>query len=135
MGPPGVGEKPPRGGSRREGHQERVQRAALRARRPSCTCSRATRPCRPSGSRPGAISTVPARHRRGRVPAFHLAPGQPVLPPGQGPGCEEKGSIILTSNKHVRDWPEIFAGDEILTTAILDRLLHHVHIIHIDSGS
>ena len=33
----------------------------------------------------------------------------------------EKGSIILTSNKHVRDRPEIFAGDEILTTAILDR--------------
>lgn len=47
----------------------------------------------------------------------------------------EKGSIILTSNKHVRDWPEIFAGDEILTTAILDRLLHHVHIIHIDGKS
>lgn len=47
----------------------------------------------------------------------------------------EKGSIILTSNKHVRDWPEIFAGDEILTTAILDRLLHHVHIIHIDGRS
>ena len=42
----------------------------------------------------------------------------------------EKGSIILTSNKHVRDWPEIFAGDE-----ILDRLLHHVHIIHIDGRS
>jgi len=47
----------------------------------------------------------------------------------------EKGSIILTSNKHVRDWPEIFAYDEILTTAILDRLLHHVHIIHIDGRS
>jgi len=47
----------------------------------------------------------------------------------------EKGSIILTSNKHVRDWPEIFAGDEILTTTILDRLLHHVHIIHIDGRS
>jgi DNA replication protein DnaC len=31
----------------------------------------------------------------------------------------EKGSIVLTSNKHVRDWPEIFAGDVILTTAIL----------------
>ena len=26
-------------------------------------------------------------------------------------GRYEKGSIILTSNKHVRDWPEIFAGD------------------------
>ncbi len=47
----------------------------------------------------------------------------------------EKGSIILTSNKHVRDRPEIFAGDEILTTAILDRPLHHVHIIHIDGRS
>ena len=47
----------------------------------------------------------------------------------------EKGSIVLTSNKHVRDWPEIFAGDEILTTAILDRLLHHVAIVHIDGQS
>jgi DNA replication protein DnaC len=47
----------------------------------------------------------------------------------------EKGSIILTSNKHVREWPEIFAGDEILTTAILDRLLHHCHIVHFDGRS
>ena len=47
----------------------------------------------------------------------------------------EKGSTILTSNKHARDWPEIFADDEILTTAILDRLLHHVHILHIDGRS
>jgi len=47
----------------------------------------------------------------------------------------EKGSIVLTSNKHVRDWPDIFAGDEVLTTAILDRLLHHVHIVHIDGQS
>ncbi|HWV57426.1 MAG TPA: ATP-binding protein [Longimicrobiales bacterium] len=47
----------------------------------------------------------------------------------------EKGSIVMTSNKHIRDWPEIFAGDEILTTAILDRLLHHVHLIHIDGRS
>ena len=47
----------------------------------------------------------------------------------------EKGSIALTSNKHVRDWPEIFAGDEILTTAILDGLLHHVYIVHIDGRS
>jgi hypothetical protein len=41
----------------------------------------------------------------------------------------------LEDDKHVRDWPEIFAGDEILTTAILDRLLHHVHIVHIDGRS
>lgn len=47
----------------------------------------------------------------------------------------EKGSIILTSNKHVRDWPEIFAGDEVLATAILDRLLHHVNVVNIDGRS
>ena len=47
----------------------------------------------------------------------------------------ERGSMRLTSNKHVRDWPEIFAGDEILTTAILDRLLHHVAVVHIDGQS
>jgi DNA replication protein DnaC len=47
----------------------------------------------------------------------------------------ERGSIVLTSNKHVRDWPAIFADDEILTTAILDRLLHHVQVLHIDGRS
>jgi DNA replication protein DnaC len=47
----------------------------------------------------------------------------------------ERGSILLTTNKHVRDWPAIFADDEILTTAILDRLLHHVHVITIDGRS
>jgi DNA replication protein DnaC len=35
-----------------------------------------------------------------------------------------KGSIILTSNKSYGDWGDIFA-DQILATAILDRLLHH----------
>src|SRR5512137_878754 len=34
-----------------------------------------------------------------------------------------KGSIILTSNKSYGDWGDIFA-DQILATAILDRLLH-----------
>lgn len=47
----------------------------------------------------------------------------------------ERGSIVLTSNKHVRDWPAVFAEDEILTTAILDRLLHHVQVLHIDGRS
>jgi DNA replication protein DnaC len=47
----------------------------------------------------------------------------------------ERGSVVVTTNKHVRDWPEVFAGDEILTTVILDRLLHHVHIVHIDGRS
>lgn len=36
----------------------------------------------------------------------------------------EKASIILTSNKGFADWGEMF-GDNVLATAILDRLLHH----------
>jgi DNA replication protein DnaC len=32
----------------------------------------------------------------------------------------ERGSIVLISNKHVRDWPAVFVGDEVLATAMLD---------------
>lgn len=37
----------------------------------------------------------------------------------------ERGSIILTSNKSYGAWAEVFSGDEVIATAILDRLLHH----------
>jgi DNA replication protein DnaC len=36
----------------------------------------------------------------------------------------QRGSIILTSNKVFGDWGDIFT-DQVLATAILDRLLHH----------
>jgi len=47
----------------------------------------------------------------------------------------ENSSVILTSNKAFRDWPEVFAGDEVMVTAILDRLLHHSHVINIQGRS
>ena len=31
---------------------------------------------------------------------------------------------MLTTNKSIRDWLELFAGDEILATASLNRLVH-----------
>lgn len=37
----------------------------------------------------------------------------------------ERGSIIITSNRAYKQWPEIFNNDSTLTSAILDRLLHH----------
>ena len=37
----------------------------------------------------------------------------------------ERGSIILTSNKSYGEWAEVFSGDAVIATAILDRLLHH----------
>ena len=47
----------------------------------------------------------------------------------------ECDSMPLASNKHMRDGLEILAGDEILTTAILGHLLHHVAVAHIDGQS
>ena len=46
-----------------------------------------------------------------------------------------KGSTIITSNRSVKDWVNIFATDEMATTAILDRLFHKAHIVNIDGQS
>lgn len=46
----------------------------------------------------------------------------------------EKGSIILTSNKTFGEWGQVF-GDEVLATAILDRLLHHCDVVSINGNS
>ena len=46
----------------------------------------------------------------------------------------EKGAIILSSNKSFSDWGELFT-DQILATALLDRLLHHSTIINIRGQS
>ena len=46
----------------------------------------------------------------------------------------ERGSMILTSNQPVGNWGEVF-GDAVLATAILDRLLHHSHVITIKGDS
>ena len=46
----------------------------------------------------------------------------------------EKGSIILTSNKGFADWGELL-GDTVIATAILDRLLHHSHVLNIRGES
>lgn len=42
----------------------------------------------------------------------------------------EHGSIILTSNKYFSDWGELLS-DTVIATALLDRLLHHAHVINI----
>ena len=47
----------------------------------------------------------------------------------------EKGSIILTSNLSFGQWDETFAGNTALTAAMLDRILHHSHVIQIKGDS
>jgi DNA replication protein DnaC len=46
----------------------------------------------------------------------------------------ERGSIILTSNKAFSEWGQVF-GDDVLASAILDRLLHHCDVISINGPS
>lgn len=46
-----------------------------------------------------------------------------------------KGSTIITSNRSVKEWVDIFARDEMATTAILDRLFHKANIFNIDGPS
>jgi DNA replication protein DnaC len=47
----------------------------------------------------------------------------------------EKGSVILTSNLPFGQWGQIFANDTALTSAMLDRVLHHSHILTIKGES
>lgn len=46
----------------------------------------------------------------------------------------EKGSLLVTTNQRVSEWGTLF-GDEVLATAILDRLLHHSHTLMITGES
>ncbi len=47
----------------------------------------------------------------------------------------ERGSLIITSNRVFQKWPEIFNNDATLTSALLDRLLHHAETILIQGNS
>ncbi len=47
----------------------------------------------------------------------------------------ETGAIILTTNRMFKQWPLTFDNDSTITSAILDRILHHAHIIPIEGDS
>lgn len=47
----------------------------------------------------------------------------------------EHASIVLTSNKSYGEWGEVFSGDAVIASAILDRLLHHSTTITIKGES
>ncbi len=46
----------------------------------------------------------------------------------------ERGSILITSNKSFGEWGQVF-GDDVLASAILDRLLHHCDVVSINGPS
>jgi DNA replication protein DnaC len=46
----------------------------------------------------------------------------------------ERGGLLITSNRSVGEWGTVF-GDPVVATAILDRLLHHSHVVTIRGDS
>ncbi len=46
----------------------------------------------------------------------------------------EHASTVLTSNKSFEEWGEVF-GDEVMAAALIDRILHHCHIVNIRGNS
>jgi len=50
-------------------------------------------------------------------------------------GRYEVGSTVITSNRAFKDWSEIFNNDSTLTSALLDRLLHHAQTVVIEGKS
>lgn len=47
----------------------------------------------------------------------------------------ERGSIVITTNRVFKEWAEIFNNDSTLTSALLDRLLHHTEPVLIEGDS
>lgn len=43
--------------------------------------------------------------------------------------------MVLTTNRAFKSWPEIFNNDSSLTSALLDRLLHHAETVVIEGPS
>lgn len=48
--------------------------------------------------------------------------------------CYERQSVIVTSNLELGRWNEVF-GDDRLTAALIDRLVHHAHILSFSGES
>ena len=46
----------------------------------------------------------------------------------------EHASTVLTSNKGFEEWGEVF-GDEVMAAALIDRLVHHCHLVTIRGNS
>ena len=46
----------------------------------------------------------------------------------------ETASTVLTSNKSFEEWGQVF-GDDVMAAALIDRLLHHCHVVNIRGNS
>ena len=133
QGPPGVGKSHILVGTRRPGDPARLLGPVLPVRRV---------PDRAQGR-------CPCPARAPEEPEVHVQFAALVDEMGYDPMSREeaslffrlvsyrygRGAMIITTNKSIRDWTELLAGDEVLATAILDRLLHRSHVLNIKGRS
>ena len=47
----------------------------------------------------------------------------------------ERAPIVITTNRAYKHWAQIFNNDSTLTSAILDRVMHHVDTVVIEGKS
>lgn len=97
-------------------------------------------PLDPASDLAGAFNAHPTRGESGasknsRLPRQVLreAASHP-FPPGKDPNprfFDLAGSWITGCTRASRRWSELIAGDEVLATAILNRLLHRAHVLNI----
>ena len=91
-----------------------------------------------------AGSTTPRGNRRYRKASLLIIDemGYEALDAGQASQLfrlindrHERGSVLITTNKAIREWPEVLAGDAVLASAILDRFLHRCVVLDIRGRS
>lgn len=63
--------------------------------------------------------------------------GERLGMPGSSPrkSSSNRLCVILTSNKAFKAWPSIFNNDSTVTSAVLDRVLHHCDTVLIEGNS
>jgi hypothetical protein len=79
-----------------------------------------------------ASTYTPGPPFRRQVPDVHSLQTVQRPPARQGPGrtrgASERTSTLITSNRPVEDWGKLL-GDTAAVAAMLDRLLHHAHVL------
>jgi DNA replication protein DnaC len=48
---------------------------------------------------------------------------------------EKEQAVVLTSNKAFAEWAQVFAGDAVMASAALDRLLHRATVLNVRGDS